>query len=369
MCSTVSKQFPNTFLEELPTWWLRNDISISTNIDQHQPGDSMQMFPISKNLEFLKSKPCPWNAMNAMFIMFRVWGNGVYSRVLVCFDAWAIFHSNFPREFTENVQFKSPKDARTRPGEAEDCFSRACIFDIFSAVLIGPLCPKSCWREPSWERGGSGRAIDEEWHAMLEDQSIESENLNEDDGFLGPNIGIGKVSKSSFHNIWRISPTLDFDLYLYVCAADCLCLTPLRDEQWSEHLEYVPHFFKHPQCVLIRGCPVFFAYRIGHMKAQASPMLELWYKLAPQNGFSGMETRGGFQHVDGPTLHPHIKGGFHFGPSFCYNRWANHWREAAGGWQVLYLLRPRCGKLWWFTEIAFEWASAGLHCYIEYWGK
>lgn len=120
----------------------------------------------------------------------------------------------------------------------------------------------------------------------------------------------------------------------YVCAANCLCLTPLRDEQWSEHLEYLPHFFKHPQCVLIRGCPVFFAYRTGHMKAQASPMLELWYKLAPQNGFSGMETRGGFQHVDhvdGPTLDPHIKGSFHFGPSFCYNRWANHWREAAGG--------------------------------------
>ena len=139
---------------------------------------------------------------------------------------------------------------------------------------------------------------------MLEDQSIESENLNDDDGFLGPNIGIGKVSKSSFHNIWRISPTLDFDLYLYVCAADCLCLTPLRDEQWSEHLEYVPHFFKHPQCVLIRGCPVFFAYRIGHMKAQASPMLELWYKLAPQNGFSGMETRGAFNMLmDQPYIH------------------------------------------------------------------
>ena len=286
--------------------------------------------------------------------MFRVWGNGMYSRVLVCFDAGAIFYFNFPSEFTENVQFKSPKDARTRPARRR--------IDIFSAVLIGPLCPKSCWREPSWERGGSGRAIDEEWHAMLEDQSIESENLNEDDGFLGPNIGIGKVSKSSFHNIWRIGPTLDFDLDLYVCAADCLCLTSLRDEQeWSEHLEYLPHFFKHPQCVLIRGCPVFFAYRIGHMKAQASPMLEIWYKLAPQTGFSGMETRWGFQHVDGPTLDPHIKGGFHFGPSFCYNLWGESLARSRGrltsSWSAQTKVRQALmiyrNSLW----MSFRWAT------------
>lgn len=74
-----------------------------------------------KTLRVFKIKAASLNAL------FRVWGNGVYSRVLVCFDAWAIFHSNFPREFTENIQFKSPKDARTRPGEAEDSFSRACI--------------------------------------------------------------------------------------------------------------------------------------------------------------------------------------------------------------------------------------------------
>lgn len=119
--------------------------------------------------------------------------------------------------------------------------------------------------------------------------------------------------------------------------AEALLTQSYGDEQeWSEHFEYLLPFFKHPQYVLIRGCPVFFVYRIGHLKAQASPMLELWHKLAVQNGFSGMhivETLGGFQHVDGSTLDPHIKGGFHFWPAFCYNRWANHWREGAGGGQ------------------------------------
>lgn len=59
---------------------------------------------------------------------------------------------------------------------------------------------------------------------------------------------------------------------------------------WIKHFEYLLKFFKHPLYIRENNCPILYIYRLEHIiKNQASAMLNLWKKLACQNGFAGLK--------------------------------------------------------------------------------
>jgi hypothetical protein len=91
--------------------------------------------------------------------------------------------------------------------------------------------------------------------------------------------------------------------------------------EWEEHFQYLLQFFKHPNYIQIEGKPVFVLYRVGLFAEKLQPMLQLWNKLAVQNGFAGVHiigTIGGFYKHDKGTQAlfklPEVNSAFHFWP-------------------------------------------------------
>lgn len=58
-------------------------------------------------------------------------------------------------------------------------------------------------------------------------------------------------------------------------------------EDWTKHFQYLLQFFQHPKYIKVNGAPVFSIYRLGHI-SQVKEMVDLWRKLARENGFPGL---------------------------------------------------------------------------------
>jgi len=94
------------------------------------------------------------------------------------------------------------------------------------------------------------------------------------------------------------------------------------EEDWTEHFYYLyNNFFTHPNYVWIDNKPVFILYRIGHMEKFLDSILQVWDRLANDNGMDGIHiihTFGNFYRSDANTktleTNPLIEGAFHFWP-------------------------------------------------------
>jgi len=61
-----------------------------------------------------------------------------------------------------------------------------------------------------------------------------------------------------------------------------------EQEEWTAHFNYLVQFFKHPKYIRVEGKPAFVIYRPGLMKEKLEPMLELWTRMAVENGLPGL---------------------------------------------------------------------------------
>lgn len=60
-----------------------------------------------------------------------------------------------------------------------------------------------------------------------------------------------------------------------------------EENEWKEHFEYLLPFFKDKRYIKENNCPLFVIYRPEIIRC-LKDMLELWDKLAKENGFDGM---------------------------------------------------------------------------------
>ncbi len=60
-----------------------------------------------------------------------------------------------------------------------------------------------------------------------------------------------------------------------------------RHDEWMEHFEYLLEFFRDKRYIKKDNKPIFLIYRTGYMD-YCNDMLELWNRLAIENGFAGI---------------------------------------------------------------------------------
>lgn len=62
------------------------------------------------------------------------------------------------------------------------------------------------------------------------------------------------------------------------------------EKDWEKHYHYLANFFRHPNYIKEEGCPILYIYRVQTIiKEKKLAMLELWKKMATEDGFGGLK--------------------------------------------------------------------------------